>query len=210
MNESTQTKRFAVKRTEIAAWLQVVVAIAGLLITLNLGGPAFDALQNLGDGSLPDEFVGAQGFLKAFLLLLVIVVLLGLLFVGLGVALGGLFRACGARSPLHAAFSFIAFLVLVTLAACSAIFLFPMMPLLGLLALSSLFLCAYSTQAEAGGEEGGFYSAGLVLGVLSIAAGGVAALFASIPVATRTTGADTVDVVTAQDASGPVEANGAP
>ncbi|MDP2260649.1 MAG: hypothetical protein Q8J89_13135 [Caulobacter sp.] len=153
-------------RAEISGWIQVVLAIVGLYFTIKQAYPAIDALGQVGFGKgLPSNFQGSQGAIQVFLVVLVLMTLLMLLFVGLAVILGALFRQLDAKSPRHAAFSLVASVVLgaatFSLAMFGSLVWIPG-ALLSVLLMVGSGLAAVTSMEE---EEGGLFWVLVIVGI---------------------------------------------
>ena len=95
-------------RAEASGWLQVIIGLVGLYFTVTNSAPALNALSSLSAGQgLPAEFDGAQGFIKVFLLILALSVLLSLVLIGVAILLAAVFRGMGGARPVHAALSLV-------------------------------------------------------------------------------------------------------
>ena len=167
----------------MSGWLQVLIGLVGLYFTITSSAPALDALSRLGAGqSLPPEFTGVQGFIRVFLLVLALGVLVALVLIGLAIILATVFRTLGAGRPIHAAFSLVAALSFFALTITVAIYGNPVWVFSALFMLSCLVLAgiAAATKAADGPEEIDAYWGSLFLfGAASIVVGG----FAMIPMA---------------------------
>lgn len=167
-------------RAELSGWIQVVIGLVGLYFTVVNGGPALDAIAQVGAGGvLPDDFAGTQGAIRVFLFLLTVATTLGLIFVGLGILLGTIFRHVGAKMPLHAAFSFISAIAILCLTFSLAIFDAPIWPITSLL----FVLCIVLTVVAANNEDGEIYQFVLVIGIIgAVVVGGMtSAMMSSQP-----------------------------
>lgn len=121
-------------RSEISGWVQVIIGLVGLYLTVQNGGPALDAISKLSRaGQLPPDFAGAQGVIRVFIFLLMLTTTLAMLAIGLGVLLAAVFRRLGAHMPIMASFSFIGTVFLGCLTLTLAIFEAPVWVLSGLL-----------------------------------------------------------------------------
>ena len=161
-----------VSRSEVSGWLQVVIGLVGLYFTVTNSGPALEALSRMGTGQgLPVEFQGAQGFIKVFLLILALSVLIALVLIGLAVLLGSLFKGLGAKNPLHASFSMTAAIFFGSVGVTGAIFGNPVWVFAVLFMLSCLVLTGVAGIDD--GEDRGFWPCLFVLGAASVFVGGL-------------------------------------
>lgn len=167
-------------RVEVSGWIQVVTGLVGLYFTITNSGPALDALSRMGSGQgLPVEFQGAQGFIKVFLLILALSVLIALVLIGFAVLLGALFRGLGAANPLHASFSLVAALFFGSTAVTTAIFGNPIWVFAVLFMLSCLVLAGIAGVDDSG--EIGFWPCLFMFGAASVVVGGIAMIPMNAP-----------------------------
>lgn len=163
-------------RNEIAAWLQVITGIGGLIFTVMTATPSLNAISQASAGTgLPSGFAGAQGAIQVFLTVLLIIVCLAFLGIGLAVLLGGLFRQIGASSPYHAAFCVIIAIVCGAVALTLAVVGTLLWVLFMLLAMCACVVAGIA-QVDAGKETfwtltcGGIAGAVFVTGIVFFAA----------------------------------------
>lgn len=195
-------------RAEVAGWLQLLVALVGLYLAVTNGGAALEAIGQVGAGQgLPSEFKGAQGAIRVFIFIVILITLLALFFVGLAIVLGGLFRHLGAIMPLHSAFALIAAIVLgsagLTLAIFGNYIWIPLIFLAGVCAVCS-GIAAYDETKEI------YWPLGLVGGVAVVLFGIIITAFASNPTTPAPTDAavDTASAARVSAASAAKSADG--
>ena len=122
----TQREPWNMTRVELQGWIQVGLSIFGILVTVWTAGPALDAVGTIATGAeLPSAFRGATGVLTIFLLMLLLMTFLMMLMVGLGSVLTMFFRRMDAAMPGHAAFSLVAAVIILAMAATTAVFQHP-------------------------------------------------------------------------------------
>lgn len=166
-------------RTEISGWIQVVTGLVGLYFTVTSSAPALQALNQLGtSGGLPAEFQGAQGFIKVFLVLLAIIVLLCLVLIGLSILLGALFRGLGAKAPQHASFALVMALVFMAISLTLGVFGHALWLVTGMI---GLLLGLVAGVAAADGTQDSIWgTVGVGTFVILLAGGGATAIMAGV------------------------------
>lgn len=147
-----------ITRAEISGWIQVALAVVGLFFTVKQAYPALGAIEQFSSGKgLPQEFQGAQGSIQVFLVILSMATFLMLLFVGLAVVLGGLFRHLDASAPRHAAFSLVSAVILGAAAFTLSIFGNLVWVPASLLCVLSIVLAGIAAVEKQGQDESFFW-----------------------------------------------------
>ncbi|SRR5258705_3337107 len=91
-------------RLEISGYVQVVIGLVGIVITLLTAPSILDAFGQVTAGhGLPNEFNTVSGAIRVFGVMLVLAVLLLLTIMGASITLSTLFKATGAGHPTFAA-----------------------------------------------------------------------------------------------------------
>ncbi|MFK0299272.1 hypothetical protein ACIQTU_08625 [Brevundimonas sp. NPDC090276] len=159
-----------VSRVEVQGWLNLIVAVAGLYFTATSGTDTLDAIARFSTaGSLPPEFAGSQGIIRVFLFLLMLMIFGSMLFIGLAIMLGQLFRSMGSPRPNHTAFTLIAGLLAATIALTFGIFGEPLWMLAGMISLLLLVCTGIAGSEGVEGPEGGIaYWFILVIGGVAV------------------------------------------
>jgi hypothetical protein len=92
-------------RVEISGYVQIVIGIVGIVLTLLTAPTILDAVGAVSSGGgMPADFAGASGAIRIFAVLTILFVLGLLVVLGAAITLSTLFRALGAHHPVVAAF----------------------------------------------------------------------------------------------------------
>lgn len=175
-------------RAEISGWLQVIIGLVGLYFTVTNSAPALNALSSLSAGQgLPAEFDGAQGFIKVFLLILALSVLLSLVLIGVAILLAAVFRGLGAARPVHTAFSLMMSLLFAACGLTAAVYGNSTW-VFAILFMLSCWVIAGIAGVSAGNDPEGdpFWVCLFLLGAASVVVGGLSQIGLNpTPVATN-------------------------
>jgi hypothetical protein len=91
-------------RLEISGYIQIVIGIVGIVVTVLTAPAMLDALGNVGGkGALPPEFAGVGGAIRIFSVLFVLIVMILVVLLGLSITISTLAKALGACHPLAVA-----------------------------------------------------------------------------------------------------------
>lgn len=154
--------------------MQVIIGLAGLYWTVANSAPALDALSSLTAGqALPAEFEGAQGFIRVFLLLLALLVLLSLVLIGVAILLAAVFRGLGAARPMHSAFCLTISLLFAASGLTAAVYGNSTWVFAILFMLSCWVLAGVAGVSPGGDGEDMFWVALVFLGAASVVVGGL-------------------------------------
>lgn len=109
-------------RIELSGYVQIVIGIVGIVLTLLTAPSILDAIDALGAGqALPREFAGIGGAIRIFSVVFVLVALVFLVSLGLSITLSTLASGLGAYHPMlcagMAVGALICFSISITLAA---------------------------------------------------------------------------------------------
>ena len=104
---------------EVAAWVQVAVGVAALILTALTATPAINAiLQQAASGSAASSPLhGTQGAIQLFAIALVVSTSLVFVSIGVAVILGHLFIMIKSSYPYHAAFCVVTAMILLPVGA---------------------------------------------------------------------------------------------
>ena len=87
-------------RVEISGYIQIVVGIIGIVLTLLTAPTILDAFGSIASGKeMPVEFANASGVIRIFCVLFILFILLLLVVMGMAITLSTIFKALGASNP---------------------------------------------------------------------------------------------------------------
>jgi len=105
-------RRNYMSRLEISGYIQIVVGLVGIVLTILTAPALLDAVGQVSSGEgMPAEFSGVGGAIRVFCVLMILFVLVLLVILGLSTTLSALTRALGAKHPFLAALTAVAALV---------------------------------------------------------------------------------------------------
>ncbi|MFN4097309.1 MAG: hypothetical protein ACK4GG_11130 [Sphingomonas sp.] len=138
-------------RVEISGYLQIVVGVVGIIVTVLTAPAMLDAVGGLASGqAMPQEFRSVSGFIRVFCVLFVLVALLMMILIGMSITLGTLFKALNANHPTTAAtllvLAILASTISVTLAVFATYFWVP--GVIASVGLTVMFLTACLDEKE--------------------------------------------------------------
>lgn len=108
---------------EISGYVQIVIGMAGIGVTMLTAPHVFDAASRIRAGEgLPREFSGAAGFVRVFTITFALVVFTFLIGLGLAVTLATVARAMGSAWPMLTASLLIGAVLGIALTATFAIY----------------------------------------------------------------------------------------
>jgi hypothetical protein len=91
-------------RLELSGYVQIVIGLVGIIVTLLTAPTILDAFGQLTGGhGLPSEFNSVSGGIRIFAVMVVLAMLVMLVVIGASITLSTLFTAAGAGRPMLAA-----------------------------------------------------------------------------------------------------------
>ncbi|MBB4097878.1 hypothetical protein [Sphingomonas kyeonggiensis] len=95
-------------RIEVSGYIQIVVGIIGIVVTILTAPAMLDAIGSIASGqSLPHEFSNVSGILRVFCVIFILIILMTLIIFGMSITLSSLLNILGANHPMMASTFFI-------------------------------------------------------------------------------------------------------